>query len=60
MESDMTNPEQDPVSRAQQLEDIVDELGEKVANEREAKDVPGKPSERERAATRGTKEEPPD
>ncbi|SPM26700.1 hypothetical protein [Mycobacterium terramassiliense] len=56
----MTNPDKDPVSHAQQLEDIVDELGEKVANEREAEDVPGKPSEREHAATRGTKEEPPD
>jgi hypothetical protein len=56
----MTNPDRDPVSHAQQLEDIVDELGEKVANEREAEDVPGKPSEREQAATRGTKEEPPD
>lgn len=56
----MTNPDQDPVTHAQQLEDIVDELGEKVANEREAEGVPGKPSEREQAATGGTKEEPPD
>lgn len=56
----MTNPDRDPVSHAQQLEDIVDELGEKVANEREEEGVPGKPSERERAATRGTTEEPPD
>jgi hypothetical protein len=57
----MTNPDRDPVTHAQQLEDIVDELGEKVANEREAEDVPGKPSEREEAAaTGGTEEEPPD
>lgn len=49
------------MTHAQQLEDIVDELGEKVANEREAEDVPGKPSEREQAAaTGGTEEEPPD
>lgn len=56
----MTNPDQDPVTHAQQLEDIVDELDEKVANEREAQDVPGKPSEREQAAVRGSNEEPPD
>jgi hypothetical protein len=60
MESDMTNPDRDPVSHAQQLEDIVDQLDEKVANEREAEDVPGKPSEREHTATRGSTEEPPD
>ncbi len=56
----MTDPDRDPVSHAQQLEDIVDELGEKVANEREAEGVPGTPSERDHAATRGSKEEPPD
>ncbi len=56
----MTDPDRDPVSHAQQLEDIVDELGEKVAHEREAEDVPGKPSEREHAATGGSEEEPPD
>ncbi|OBH07782.1 MULTISPECIES: hypothetical protein [unclassified Mycobacterium] len=60
MESDMTDPDRDPVSHAQHLEDIVDELGEKVANEREAEDVAGKPSEREHAPTRGSMEEPPD
>lgn len=56
----MTDPDRDPVSHAQHLEDIVDELGEKVANEREAEDVAGKPSEREHAPTRGSMEEPPD
>lgn len=57
----MTTPDQDPLSRAQELENIVDDLDEKVANEREAADVPGKPSEREEAGTRGGIEnEPPD
>ncbi|WP_197502938.1 MULTISPECIES: hypothetical protein [unclassified Mycobacterium] len=56
----MTKPDEDPVSRAQQLENIVDELEEKVADDREAADVPGKPSERENTATRGSENEPPD
>lgn len=56
----MTNPDRDPVSHSEELENIVDRLGEKVANEHEAEDVPGKPSEREDAATRGSEEEPPD
>lgn len=56
----MTNPDKDPVSHAQELENIVDQLGEKVANEREAEGVPGKPSDREHTATRGPEEEPPD
>jgi hypothetical protein len=60
--SDMTEPEkEDPLSRANELENIVDELDEKVADEREAKGVPGKPSDRENAAaTRVSKDEPPD
>lgn len=56
----MTDPDRDPISHAQELENIVDELGEKVANEREEEDVPGKPSDRERAPTRGSEQEPPD
>ncbi|MCV7100503.1 hypothetical protein [Mycobacterium palustre] len=56
----MTGPDQDQPDRAQQLENIVDELGEKVAGEREAEGVPGKPSDREREPTEGTTAEPPD
>ncbi len=56
----MTEPEKDPLSRAQELESIVDQLDEKVAGEREAQGVPGKPSDREHAATGGSEEEPPD
>jgi hypothetical protein len=60
MEAEMTGAERDQLSRAEELENIVDKLDEKVANEREAEGVPGKPSDRERAATRGPQEEPPD
>jgi hypothetical protein len=56
----MTQRDKDPVSRAQALESLVDALDEKVAGEREADDVPGKPSDREHAATRGSVNEPPD
>jgi hypothetical protein len=42
------------------LDDTVDRLTEKVENEREAEDVPGKPSEREQAPTQGSETEPPD
>jgi hypothetical protein len=56
----MTGPDKDPDSRAQELESLVDQLDEKVALEREAEGVPGKPSDRERAATRGSENEPPD
>ncbi|BCO89207.1 MULTISPECIES: hypothetical protein [Mycobacterium] len=56
----MTKPDKDPLSRAQELENIVDRLEEKVAGDREAKDVPGKPSDREHAAVRGSDNEPPD
>jgi hypothetical protein len=58
--SDMTGPDRDRPDRAQQLEDIVDQLDEKVAGEREAEGVPGKPSDREREETRGSEAEPPD
>jgi hypothetical protein len=51
---------EDPLSRAHELESIVDELDEKVAGEREAEGVPGKPSDRENAATRVSENEPPD
>lgn len=56
----MTKPDKDPLSRAQELENIVDRLEEKVAEDREAEGVPGKPSEREDAAVRGSHNEPPD
>jgi hypothetical protein len=56
----MTGPDHDQPDRAQQLENIVDELDEKVAGEREAEGVPGKPSDRERTAPRGSEVEPPD
>jgi hypothetical protein len=56
----MTRPDKDPESRAQELENIVDQLDEKVAREREAEGVPGKPSDREGAAVRGSESEPPD
>lgn len=58
--ADMTASDQDPLSRAQDLEDIVDQLDEKVAREREAEGVPGRRSEREHARTRGSEDEPPD
>ena len=48
----MTEPEkEDPLGRANELENIVDELDEKVAGEREAEGVPGKPSDREDSPT---------
>lgn len=57
----MTEPQrEDPRSRANELENIVDELDEKVANEREAEGVPGKPSDREGAPTHVSENEPPD
>jgi hypothetical protein len=57
----MTEPEkEDPLSRANELESIVDELDDKVADEREAKGVPGKPSDRENATTHVSEDEPPD
>lgn len=56
----MTGPTNDPTNRAHELERIVDGLDEKVAGEREAQGVPGKPSERRHAPVRGSKDEPPD
>ena len=56
----MTASENDPLSRAEELENTVDQLDAKVAREREAEGVPGKPSDRERAAVRGSETEPPD
>ena len=57
----MTEPEkEDPLSRSNELENIVDELDEKVADEREAKGVPGDPADRENAPTRVSENEPPD
>jgi hypothetical protein len=56
----MTEPDKEQLDRGQQLESIVDELDEKVAGERESENIPGKPSDREHAATRGSEDEPPD
>lgn len=57
----MTEPDQPRLSHSEELENIVDQLDEKVAGEREAEDVPGKPSDRaQQAATRGGENEPPD
>ncbi len=59
--SEMTEPDnKDPQSRTEKLESVVDQLDEKVAAEREAQGVPGKPSDRENAATGGSEDEPPD
>jgi hypothetical protein len=59
--SDMTTPDkEDPLSRANELEDIVDELDANVADEREAEGVPGKASDRESVTPRVTEDEPPD
>lgn len=56
----MTKPHNDQLGRSQELENIVDQLEEKVADDREAEDVPGKPSERQDAPVRGSEQEPPD
>ena len=57
----MTKPEkEDPLSRSNELADIVDKLDEKVADEREAAGVPGKPSDREDVTVRVSEDEPPD
>jgi hypothetical protein len=57
----MTEPEkEDPLGRANELESIVDELDEKVAGEREAAGVPGKPSDREDSPAHVSENEPPD
>ncbi|MFZ0832121.1 MAG: hypothetical protein WAM92_03350 [Mycobacterium sp.] len=45
-------------SRDQELEKIVDDLDENVMGEREAMDVPGKPSERAKEPREGSAEEP--
>ena len=56
----MTQTDRDHLGRAEALEHIVDELDRKVAGEREAAGVPGKPSDRDHAAARGSETEPPD
>lgn len=59
----MTEPDKEPLSRTEQLENIVDELDEKVASEREEEGVPGKPSDREnteRLGSEALEKEPPD
>lgn len=45
-------------NRDQELEQIVDKLDENVTDEREAEDVPGKPSEREHEPKSGSPDEP--
>ncbi len=56
----MTKPDKDPLSRAQELENIVDQLEEKVTEESEAEGIPGNRTDREQAAVRGAANEPPD
>ncbi len=58
--SDMTEPEKEPLSRTEQLENMVDALDEKVAGERQARGVPGGPGDREHVEGRGPDKEPPD
>ena len=56
----MTKPDKELRGHSEELEDIVDQLEEKVADDREAEGVAGKPSDRERAPIRGPDDEPPD
>lgn len=56
----MTEPDNERPDRGKKLEHIVDQLDKKVAAEREAEGVPGKPSDREKAAAHGSEDEPPD
>lgn len=56
----MTTPDKDLLGHSQKLENIVDQLEEKVADDREAEGVAGKPSDGENAPTRGSDDEPPD
>jgi hypothetical protein len=44
--------------RDEELEQIVDDLDDRVMGEREAEDVPGKPSERENEPAEGSPDEP--
>lgn len=60
METDMTNPDNDPRGHSHELENIVDQLEQKLADDREAEGGPGTPSDRERAPVRGSHDEPPD
>jgi hypothetical protein len=45
--------------RNEELEQIVDQMDENVMGEREAEDVPGKPSERAQDQTDGTHHDEP-
>ncbi|MDT5094177.1 MAG: hypothetical protein QOH60_3540 [Mycobacterium sp.] len=47
-----------PSDRNEKLENIVDELDESVKGQREADDVPGKPSAREQEPKKGSGDEP--
>lgn len=46
--------------RDQDLEEVVDELGQNVADERRDRQVPGNAAEREEAPVQGSDVEPPD
>jgi hypothetical protein len=54
-EGEMTEPRPD---RDEELEQIVDELDDRVMGEREAEDVPGKPSDRKAEQAEGSTDEP--
>ncbi|HZC90143.1 MAG TPA: hypothetical protein VE400_05645 [Mycobacterium sp.] len=59
----MTEPDRDPSNRTRELESVVDDLEDKVANEREAEGIPGNAGDRKNAVTRGSvnsEDEPPD
>jgi len=47
-------------SRDQELEDVVDELQDGVADERRAAGAPGNETERQQAPREGSDQEPPD
>jgi hypothetical protein len=55
-ESDVMEPNRP--DRNEELEQIVDQLDENVMGEREAQDVPGKPSERAQTSQEGSADEP--
>jgi hypothetical protein len=58
-EVEMTDREKEPLSRTEQLENIVDALDEKVAGERGPQGVPGKPGDRAHVEVLGSEKEPP-
>ena len=59
----MTEPENAPSSRQgrdDELENIVDELDQRVTDERAAQGLPGNARDRESTPTKGSQDEPPD